>query len=63
VLIDPVMGVSYKRNTDLTSDANLASLLDAELTGFSGLRLSGNAELTGSRLMQSAKLLRLVFDE
>ena len=54
---------SYNRNTNLTLDTDLALLLDAELTGFSGSRLSGNTELTGSRLMQSAELLKIAFDE
>ena len=45
----------------LALDANLTLLLDAKLTGFS--RLSGNAKLMGSRLMQSVKLLRLTFDD
>ena len=44
------MGVSYNRNVGLALDADLALLLDAELTGFSGSCLNENAELTGSRL-------------
>jgi len=63
VLIDPVMGVSYNRNAGLALDIDLTMLLYTELTGFSGSRLSWNAELTGSYLMQNAKLLRLAFDE
>jgi len=34
-------------------DAHLSLFLDAELTGFSRSRLSGNMEFTGSRLMQA----------
>ena len=63
MLINPVIGVSYNRNASLALDVDLALLLDAELAGFSGSRLSGNAELTSSRLMQSAELLKLAFDE
>jgi len=47
VLIDPVIGISYNRNAGLTLDTDLALLLDAELTGFTGLRLCHTAELTG----------------
>jgi len=36
VLIDPVMGASYNRNSGLTLDVKLALLSDAELIGFTG---------------------------
>jgi len=54
------MRVSYNSNAGLALDADLALLLDVELTVFSGSHLSGNAELTGSCLMQSTELLKLV---
>ena len=57
------MRVSYNENAGLTLDTDLAMLLDAELTGFLRLPLSVNAELTGSHLIQSAKVLSLVFDK
>ena len=40
-------------------DADLALLLGAELTGFSGSHLNWNAELKGSHLKLKCKLLRL----
>jgi len=57
------MGVSYNKNAGLALDVDLTLLLDMELTGFSRSHLTRNAKLTLSRLMQSAELLRLVFDK
>ena len=50
MLIDLIMEVSYNRNASLALDADLALLLDEELTGFSESRLSWNAELIDSHL-------------
>jgi len=44
------MRVSYNKNVGLALDTDLTLLLDAELTGFSDLRLNGNVELIGWRL-------------
>ena len=57
------MRVSYNRNVGFVMDTDLTLLLDVKLIGFSGPRLSGHAELTYSRLMQSIELPRLAFDE
>ena len=60
MLIDPVTGVSYNRKVGLALDADIAILLDAELTSFLGSHLNWNAELTsflGSHLNWNAELI------